>query len=196
MAELAHADEKLFLWLNGFVGTIPALDRVAEWVASDYLVPIAMALSLIALWFIEPVQKIRERHQIGVFVALTSMAVSSLAVFIINGLYFRPRPFETLDATLLFYRPTDSSFPSNAVAAMFGIAFGVLAVHRRLGAILVGVASVYALSRVYAGVHYPSDVVVAAAIGIPVTYAVVKGRDLLTPILTRVIRAARILCLA
>ncbi|MDP6422840.1 MAG: phosphatase PAP2 family protein [SAR202 cluster bacterium] len=193
---MAYADEKLFLWLNGLVGTAPYLDRVASWVVSDYLVPISMALTLIGLWFIEPVREVRQRHQIGVFAALTSMAVSSLVVMIINGLYFRPRPFETLDTTLLFYRPTDSSFPSNAVAAMFGIAFTVWVVHRGLGVVLIGVASVYAFTRVYGGVHYPSDVIAAAAVGLVVTYVVLKGRNLLMPILTRVIKAARILCLA
>ena len=65
------------------------------------------------------------RQQLGVFVALTSLALSNFAVFVINMYYFRPRPFVDLDINLLFYKPTDSSFPSNSVAAVFGIAFGV-----------------------------------------------------------------------
>ncbi|MDP6453648.1 MAG: phosphatase PAP2 family protein [SAR202 cluster bacterium] len=193
---MAHADERLFLWLNGFVGTIPALDRVVTWLVSDYLIPVSMALALMMLWFTETDRKLRERQQIGVFVALTAMALSSLVVFIINDMYIRPRPFETLDVTLLFYRPTDPSFPSNAAAAAFGIAFAIWGVNRRIGYMFIAAAAVYSFSRVYAGVHYPLDIVASALIAAPVTWLTFQGRNLLMPILKLVMKAARILCLA
>ena len=178
------------------MGTVPFIDRVATWAVSDYLIPVSLALALIALWFIEPDRFLRQRHQIGVFVALTSMGLASLVVLIVNAVYFRPRPFETLDVTLLFYRPTDSSFPSNAVAAIFGIAAGVWGVNRKMGAMLMVAGGLYVLARVYAGVHYPLDIVAAALIGTVVSYWVFKLRDLAMPVLVWVIKAARILCLA
>ena len=193
---MADADTQLFLWINGFVGTVPFLDRIAHWVVSDYLMPVALALALIVLWFVEVDSEVRIRHQIGVFVALTSMALSNFAVFVINMFYFRPRPFEDLDVELLFYRPTDSSLPSNAVAAVFGIAFGIWAVNRMLGWFAIAAASLYGLARVYAGVHYPLDIVAGAAIAIPVTYLVFKMRDLMMPLLVLAIRFARVLRLA
>ena len=94
----------------------------------------------------------------GVFVALASMGLSGLTVFILNMFYFRPRPFVDLDVNLLFYRPTDSSFPANSAAAAFGIAFGIWSVNRRLGGFAIAVAGLYGLARVYAGVHYPLDI--------------------------------------
>ena len=178
------------------MGTVPFLDRVAQLVVSDYLVPVSLALALVALWFIEPDRIARQRHQIGVFVALTAMGLASLSVSSLNALYFRPRPFETLDVTLLFYRPTDSSFPSNAVAAVFGIAAVVWCVNRALGTALLIAAGLYGLARVYAGVHYPLDVVAGALIGIVASYLAIKLRDLIMPVLVWVIKAARILCLA
>ena len=194
---MAYADERLFLWINGFVGTIPTLDRVATWLASDYLIPVSLALALIMLWFIGTDREVRERQQIGVFVALTAMALSSLSVFIVNAVYFRPRPFESLDTTLLLYRPTDySSFPSNAAVAAFGIAFAVWGVNRRMGTWLIGAAALYGFARVYAGVHYPLDIVASVLIAVVVTWLTFKGRDLLMPVLTLVMKAARILCLA
>ena len=116
---MAYADEKLFLWINSLAGRYIVLDRVIQWVVSDYLVPVTLALTLIGLWFVGHNRLIRQRHQIGVFVALSSMGLSSLTVLVINALYFRPRPFVDHDVTLLFYQPTDSSFPANAVAASF-----------------------------------------------------------------------------
>ena len=175
---------------------MPLVDELARLVVSDYLVPVALALVLIAMWFMEQDRAVRSRHQIGVFVALTAMALSSLGVFIVNFAYFRPRPFEDLEVELLFYRPTDSSFPSNAVAAVFGIAFGIWGVHRKLGWISIGAASLYGLARIYAGVHYPLDILGGVAIAVPVTYLTFKLRDLLMPVLNGVIRFARVLRLA
>jgi undecaprenyl-diphosphatase len=175
---------------------LPFLDRVAQWVVSDYLIPVSLALALVALWFIEPNRVARQRHQVGVFAALTAMGLSSLAVFWLNTLYFRPRPFETLDVTLLFYRPTDSSFPSNAAAAVFGIAAVVWGVNRRLGTVLLIAAGLYAFARVYVGVHYPLDVVAGALIGIVMAYLVLKVWELIMPVLVWVIKAVRIICLA
>ena len=193
---MAQADEKLFLWINSLVGRSALLDRIMEGVVSDYLVPVTLALALIGLWFIGGDRLTRQRHQIGVFVALSSMGFSSLAVFIINAVYFRPRPFVDHDVSLLFYQPTDSSFPANPVAAAFGIAAAVWGVNRRMGTVLMVWASLYGFARVFAGVHYPADIVAGALIGIVVTFLVFKLRDLLGPLPTWVIKAARILCLA
>lgn len=193
---MAYADEQLFLWINGPAGSMPLIDWIATWICSDYLIPVNMALALIMLWFIEPNRIARERHQIGVFVALTSMALSSFFVFIVNALYFRPRPFETLDANVLFYKPTDSSFPSNAAAAMFGIAIAVFCVHRKMGILLIFLASLHSLSRIYTGIHYPLDILSGAGIAVVVTMLTLQGRNLLMPILKVVMKIIRILCLA
>ncbi len=193
---MANADEKLFLWLNGLAGKSPAFDRVVEWVVSDYLLPVTLALALVLLWFIGEDRATRLRHQIGVFVALASMALASLMVLILNAVYFRPRPFVDNDVTLLFYQPTDSSLPANAMAAVFGIAIAVWGVNRRLGTLLIAAASLFAFARVVAGVHYPADVAVGALIAAVATYLIFRLKGLLGPVPTWVVKAARIICLA
>ncbi len=193
---MANPDETVFLWLNGLVGKLPFFDRIVELVVSDYLIPVSLALALVGMWFAGGDKLTRQRHQIGVFVALSAMALSSLAVFTINAAYFRPRPFEDLEVTLLFYAPTDSSFPSNPAAAAFAIAVAVWAVNRRLGSLLLTAAALYGFARVYAGVHYPLDIVSGALIAIVVTFMTFKIKDLLDPIPTWVIKVGRILCVA
>ncbi len=175
---------------------MPIVDGAAQIAASDYLAPAVLAFTLIALWFGERDGEVRLRQQVGVFVALSSMGLSGLAVFVLNMFYFRPRPFVDLDVNLLFYQPTDSSFPANSAAAAFGIAFGIWGVNRKLGWFAVVVAGVYGLVRVYAGVHYPLDIVAGAAIAAVVTYAVFRISDLAMPILTTIIKVGRILRLA
>ena len=169
-----------------------------RWLASDYLVPVTLALTLVALWFTGQDGRTRMRHQIGLFVALASMGLSSLSIFIVNIFYFRPRPFDApgLDVELLFYRPTDSSFPSNSAAAAVAVAASVWAVNRPVGAFLMVLAALYGFGRVYAGVHYPLDIAVGAAIGIVVTCLTLGLKNLLQPLPTWVVKAARILCLA
>ena len=196
LGALNTADMKLFQLINGFVGVAPFVDRIAQWIVSDYLMPIALALALIFMWFAERDREIRVQRQLGVFVALTSMALSSWAVFILNMFYFRPRPFVNADVALLFYKPTDSSFPSNAAAAVFGLAFGIWGVNRRLGYIAIAAAGLYGLARVYAGVHYPLDILAGAAIAAAITYLVFRMRDLLMSPLMLAIRVARIFRLA
>ena len=193
---MAHADETVFLWINGWVGKAPLFDRAMEWLVSDYLVPVGLALTLVGLWFVGDERAVRQRHQIGLFVALSSMALASWAVFLINGVYYRPRPFVDLDVSLLFYQPTDSSFPSNSAAASFAIAAAVWGVNRRAGLALFLAAGLHGFARVYAGVHYPLDIVSGALIGIVVAFLVFKLKDLLEPLPTMAIKAARILCLA
>ena len=194
---MANLDQALFLAVNGFVGTLPALDRAAALVASDYLVPKALALAIVAMWFMEPDRDARMRHQIGAIAALTAMSLASLTVFIINIFYFRPRPFADMDVNLLFYRPTDSSFPSNAAAAAFGLAFGVFCgVRRDFGIVLIAAAALYGAARIYVGVHYPADVAGAIIIAAAATWAAFKMRDALMPVLTLAIRLARVFRLA
>ena len=194
---MANADQTIFLWLNGLAGQFIIFDRAVSWLASDYLIPAGLSLTLMGLWFVGRDKEARQRHQIGLFAALTSMALSSLGVFIVNAFYFRPRPFDTLDnLTLLFYQPTDSSFPANSAAATFGMAAVVWSINKPVGtAMLIG-AGLYGVARVIAGVHYPFDIIAGALIGMVVAFLALKLRDLLSPILTIVIRAARMLCLA
>ena len=167
-----------------------------QWVVSDYLVPAALALTLLGLWFVGDGASARLKNQVGVLVALSSMALSSGTVMLINSMYFRPRPFADHDVSLLFYQPTDSSFPANPAAATFAIAAAVWGINRRAGLALFVVAGLYGVARVYAGVHYPLDIVAGALIAFVVTFLVFKLREALEPLPTMVIKAARILCLA
>ncbi|MEE8442646.1 MAG: hypothetical protein V3S37_02760, partial [Dehalococcoidia bacterium] len=106
-----RADEKAFLWLNGWVGHFPWLDVVVRAVVSDYLVPVLLSLVLLGLWFSGVTAKAREWNQRGVMVGLLGLGITNLAVQVINHFLFRPRPFTEMEVSLLFYKPTDSSFP-------------------------------------------------------------------------------------
>ena len=193
---MAQLDRDIVLWLNSGAGKVVVLDRLAEWLVSDYLVTAFLGLSLVAIWFGSVSSPARMERQIGVLTALGALAIANLVVITINSQYFRDRPFADLDVTLLFYRPTDSSMPSNSAATFVGLAAAVWGFDRRVGAALLAVAGLHAFLRVYAGVHYPSDIAVGAMIGIGAAIGAYGVRRLLGPIPAKAIRAARVLCVA
>ena len=193
---LERTDETAFLWLNSWVGHFPWLDSVARAVVSDYLAPVLMSLVLLGLWFTGATADAREHNQRGVMAAILGLALANLATEIIDIFVFRPRPFDTLDVSLLFYRPTDSSFPANPAALGFAIATGVWLWNRRVGTVLLGVAVVFALSRVYAGVFYPLDVLGGAAIGAVASLLAAMLLQWVEPLPTKVLRIARAIYLA
>ena len=84
---MARVDEVVFLRINGWVGTLGPLDRLVEWLVSDYLIAAVLGLGLLTLWFAGADGATRLRYQIGVLMALTGMALSSWMVFISNGIF-------------------------------------------------------------------------------------------------------------
>ena len=105
----------------------------------------------------------------AVFTAVLSSIISTFVSFIIYLLWQRPRPFITYAGSVdrLIARTTVVSFPSAHTYLSFAIAITVLLYgHKKLGLAMVVLALMTALSRVAIGVHYPSDVIGGAIIGL------------------------------
>ena len=85
----------------------------------------------------------------------------------IRFFYQRPRPFLVLEDArqLIEKNSTEGSFPSGHAAFYFAIAFAVYFSHKAAGRILLVVALLLGISRVYLGVHYPSDILGGIAVG-------------------------------
>ncbi|MFD5427659.1 bifunctional phosphatase PAP2/diacylglycerol kinase family protein [Streptomyces sp. NPDC127084] len=101
--------------------------------------------------------------------ALASATVNTLA----KGAVRRARPL--LDDVPIIrhlpHQPVTSSFPSGHAASAAAFATGVAMESRGWGAAVAPVAASVAFSRVYTGVHFPSDVLVGAALGVGAAYA-------------------------
>ena len=174
-------DKALFHWINGLAGNIPALDRFFSGVADDYFIIITMCLVLVVMWFGTRDQKTRRENQLAVIAAMSSLGLATGMVALANlffvsnrllggtalsAVFNRPRPFEMEAVTLLFYRPTDPSFPSNMAAVVFGLSIAVWVKNRRVGAWLLGMACLASFARIYVGIHYPMDIVGGALFGL------------------------------
>jgi len=189
-------DWTLFELCNGLAGRSPTLDAVIRVLMNDYALTTALVLLLFGLWFTGKSRTIREQNQRAVLSAIASMLLGNLFVKALNLVFYRPRPFADHTVTLLFYRPSDSSFPSNPTSIGFCIATSVWWFNRKMGLVLYVLASLLGLARLCGGVHYPSDILGGALIGMFSAYLVVKRIHFVDYLWTVIIRQMRRLLLA
>ena len=102
--------------------------------------------------------------------ALCAMAIGLVAVnFTIKPLVARDRPWLVIENFVNLVPEKDpNSFPSGHTNAAFAFAAGICATgdsRRWMRVTAVCMAVVMGLSRLYVGVHFPSDVLAGAAIG-------------------------------
>jgi len=189
-------DLQLFQLINNLVGRNAFIDGLARLLVNEYFLTTTMSLILVVFWFEGQDQDQRERNQRAILRALIALFMANIILKLCNLTYFRPRPFVGHEVNLLFYRPTDSSFPSNPATVGFSVATAIWLYDRRLGALLLGLAAPFGLSRIYCGVHYPSDVIAGALLGALSAYLVVKKGSFIDPVISLIIRTWRRLYLA
>ncbi|SDN75693.1 undecaprenyl-diphosphatase [Paenibacillus sp. yr247] len=85
---------------------------------------------------------------------------------LIGHFFYRDRPFVTHTVLQLIAHPANASFPSDHAIGAFVIATSIWIFRRKEGKLWLALAACIAFSRVWTGVHYPSDVLAGAVIGI------------------------------
>ena len=90
---------------------------------------------------------------------------------IIRWLWFRPRPFITLNfIPLISQSPLEASFPSGHATFYFALSTIIYFYNKKVG-IAFYIASLFiVIARVFAGVHWPLDILVGAILGILMGY--------------------------
>ena len=167
---IINLDNSFISWLNQWVGDFFVLDFIVRLLVSDYLIPVIFSLILFALWFWDIKIKTRTKKQLAVLQAIAALSLSNLTVFILSIYVIRMRPFISQELDLLFYQPSDPSFPSNPTATAFAIAHSINIANKKLGTFAYILSSLWGLSRLFAGVNYLSDIVAGAIIGILISH--------------------------
>ncbi len=111
------------------------------------------------------------------WIGITSLAAIVIGALITNvtlkNLVARTRPYEVVEGlVLLSEKQRDYSFPSGHTCASFAAA-GVYwrMLPKKFGIPLVILAAMIAFSRLYVGVHYPTDVLAGLLIGLFAAWA-------------------------
>jgi undecaprenyl-diphosphatase len=95
-----------------------------------------------------------------------SLTISHIPVAVMKRLYPRQRPYLALSETKVLPNPLkDHSFPSGHTTAVFSIVVPFLLAFPHLSFLLIPLAISVALSRIYLGLHYPSDVLAGCLLG-------------------------------
>lgn len=91
------------------------------------------------------------------FATLTAIVSRGIITEIIRAIYPRLRPFEALNFEPLFI-DTHQSFPSGHTAFFFAIAFSIFLFNKKIGWLFISLAFLNGVARVFAGVHWPLDI--------------------------------------
>lgn len=180
---MREIDLFFFYLVNQFAGESAVLDSIILFVTTNHLFKGgAVVLVLWYLWFQKGNKKNNRPAIILTFLGcfLTIFIARVLAL----TLPFRYRPLHKppTDYILPFNMPLDyadgmSSFPSDHAALFFALATGVYFVSKKMGlATLLYTLVVICLPRVFLGLHYPSDILGGAVVGI----SVIAGLNQLT----------------
>ena len=186
----------IYYFLSRFAGNYVLYHLVTQ-EESNYLFKGEIFLSLCwYLWFRNLPDKGQCRLAIMAIMigAVLSIIVTRIIAFIAQ---FRVRP--VYDATLAhasYSIPVTadivnwSSFPSDTAAYFFALAFGLAYLSRRLAIpIILYTAAWVCLPRMYLGLHYASDIVVGAAIGITTVWVSLRSELLQAMVARRLLSA-------
>ncbi|MCM3705478.1 MULTISPECIES: phosphatase PAP2 family protein [Cytobacillus] len=97
--------------------------------------------------------------------ATAASLVATFVTKVLKACYFRPRPYIKHKVGILIPAKRDSSFPSKHTAVSFAASSVIFYGNRFIGRILLWVSACTGFARIWAGHHYPSDVIGGALIG-------------------------------
>ncbi|RKZ34926.1 hypothetical protein DRQ19_00150 [bacterium] len=168
---ISAVDHKLFYLVNRSL-ECDRLDTICPILTLPlfWLIPLVLMLYLI----------IRSEPKKGLTWALLLLVLFAVSDFVSSGLlkpfFARFRPCRTLpDVHLLAYCSKGFSFPSGHATNSSAIAtFSFVLKRKTISVILIFVALLVSFTRVYVGVHYPTDIFFGWAIGAGIAYGFIK----------------------
>lgn len=126
----------------------------------------------------------RKYRASGVNMLLTMLVGSTIGNNIIKPLVARSRPCWLVDGIdMLISSPSSYSFPSGHTLTAVIAAVCLTKADRRFGYVAIPLATLVAFSRMYHYVHFPTDVLVGALVGLAVS---LLSTNLLLPQLKKI----------
>lgn len=124
-----------------------------------------IALSLLLIIF-------KRTRKIGITMALSILIGFVVGNLLLKNIFARTRPYDiNTEIQLLVGKPHDFSFPSGHTLVSVESAVSVFLYNKRWGTAAIITAALVALSRLYLYMHYPTDVLFGAILGVLTAFA-------------------------
>ena len=154
----------LILWMQG---ASPSLDSV--------MVALSLLAYHAAFWILLAVLMAfsKDRRRPGIAILISLLASYVAVELVIKALIHRERPYIAEGLTPIIVDSLSYSFPSGHTAYSFASATVIAMYYGRWCIPAFALASMIGISRIYLALHWPTDVVAGALIGIVVAIACV-----------------------
>ena len=153
-------------------------DNVRNPVLSAFLIPFTVSnnIGIPCFVIIAIFLYFKKLRKVGILIGISLVLEFVFANLIIKNLTARIRPYDVIDGlTVLVDKAHDYSFPSAHTGSAFALAAVIFMVmERKYGIIAIVIASLMGFSRMYVGMHYPSDVLGGILIGTMTSFIAVK----------------------
>jgi undecaprenyl-diphosphatase len=174
---LRELDLSIFQAINGFCGQNPILDRFAFLMDFGTLKGLAFMGTFGVLWFQRADDQARRRETLVImFFAILLSIVAARAASILLPFRIRPMFISGIGYQAPLFPVGNfedwSSFPSDTATYFFVLTAGFWFLSRWLGFLWACFSIIVMLARVYLGIHYPSDVLAGALLGISITVVI------------------------
>ena len=162
---LLNIDGGVLLWIQEYLRT-PILNAIMIFITTlgdKGYIWIAATIALLIP---------KKTRKIGVMSAIALLGSLLINNELIKNLVKRPRPFVTFtDLQILIPTPSQYSFPSGHTSSSFAAA-AVFYRHlpKKIGIPSIILAGLIGFSRLYIGVHYPTDVIAGVVMGVFLSY--------------------------
>lgn len=170
-------DMLLLIYINNFSGYFIWLDKLMMYV-SEYG-PVIFGLYLIALWFSGSNKMELEKNRRNGLYAFASAMLGLGIAQIIGFAWFRNRPYVDHPIHLLIPVNPDASFPSDHATGSYSIASSLVFSNTVGAKFLFVFATLVSVSRIYVGIHYPSDILGGMVVGISSSWFVKRYNEVL-----------------
>ena len=162
-----YYDFKIFQAINNLANQSSFLDYIGIFFA-DYF-PYFLGLFLLVFIFY-PKKDIKENRAMVFIAIITALTARFVVKTMIVIFYARPRPYINLDSThkLINLSPVENfqSFPSGHTIFFFALSTIIYSFNKKLGIIFFICSLMIAISRIFVGVHWPTDIIIGAVLGV------------------------------
>lgn len=165
METLLHMDDAILMFLQEAVRNV-ILDPVMKIITS--LGNAGIFWILLTVFLLIP-RKTRKIGWMSACALLFSLLINNI---FLKNLVARVRPYNAIEGLIpIIKKPSEFSFPSGHAGSSFASACVLYRkLPKKFGVPLLVLAILIAFSRLYVGVHYPTDVLAGAVTGIVCSY--------------------------